>query len=171
PFSGSFEVPADTPLGDYRMRVRAQWGNSDPLPCGDISWGEAEDYTFTVITPPACMPPSGLAVSGVTFNSADLIWTSSGDLFDIEWGTQGFTLGEGVLVIGVANPHTLTGLTAETNYQYYVRQDCGVDGVSLWAGPYSFYTGYCQVSSTWTGNRIEGFSTSEGYTNINNLNN
>src|SRR5690606_15525924 len=37
-FSGTFTVPAGTPLGDYQMRVRAQWNNSNPEPCGTISW-------------------------------------------------------------------------------------------------------------------------------------
>src|SRR5690606_24515298 len=61
--------------------------------------------------------------------------------------------------------------TPETIYQYYVRQDCGDDDLSVWAGPFSFYTGYCLASSTGTGNRITGFATTDGYTNIDNLSN
>src|SRR5690606_31243179 len=72
---------------------------------------------------------------------------------------------------GVSNPYTLTGLEAETNYQYYVRQNCGDGDFSTWAGPFNFYTGYCLATSTGTGNRITGFATTDGYTNIDNLNN
>src|SRR5690554_1225801 len=171
-FTGSFTVPTGTPLGDYRLRVRIVESTTTFTACSSQSWGETEDYTITVITPPTCMPPTGLGVAGVTFNTADLIWTSTGSDFEVEYGVQGFTQGDGTLVTGITtNGTVLSGLLAETNYQYYVRQDCDTDGFSYWAGPYSFYTGYCQVSSTWTGNRITDFSTSDGYTNISNLNN
>lgn len=171
-FTGSFTVPAGTSLGDYRMRVRVVEGNTSFDPCSNYNYGETEDYTFTVIEEPDCMPPTGLGIDGATFNSAELSWVSSGDLFDIEWGEAGFEQGEGTMVEGVTeNPYTLEGLEAETGYEFYVRQDCGDDGVSLWAGPYYFYTGYCQGSSTYTGNRIDGFSTTAGYTNISNMDN
>src|SRR5690606_7074587 len=96
--------------------------------------------------------------------------------FDIEFGETGFTpTGTPTTgYTGITNSFaTLTGLTAETHYQFYVRQDCGDDDSSLWAGPFSFFTGYCIPTSTWDGqwNRITGFSTSDGYTNILNENN
>src|SRR5690606_11799484 len=60
----------------------------------------------------------------------------------------------------------------ETDYEYYIRQDCGSE-TSVWTGPFSFYTGYCipSVTSTSTLYRITGFSTTDGYTNISNENN
>lgn len=171
-FTGSFTVPAGTPLGDYRIRVRVVEGNTSFDPCSNYNYGETEDYTFTVIEEPDCMPPTGLGIESATYTSANLSWVSSGDLFDIEWGEAGFEQGEGTVVEGVTeNPYTLEGLEAETGYEFYVRQDCGDDGVSLWAGPYYFYTGYCQGSSTYTGNRINGFATTAGYTNISNMDN
>lgn len=171
-FTGSFTVPAGTPLGDYRIRVRVVEGNTSFDPCSNYSYGETEDYTFTVIEEPDCMPPTGLGIESATYTSANLSWVSSGDLFDIEWGEAGFEQGDGTMVEGVTeNPYTLEGLEAETGYEFYVRQDCGDDGVSLWAGPYYFYTGYCQGSSTYTGNRINGFATTAGYTNISNMDN
>src|SRR5690606_1869808 len=124
---------------------------------------------------PTCLAPSGLSVDGVTFNTADLSWGGVGTLFDVEFGLEGFTP-TGTPSTGYAgitsNLVTLTGLTAETNYQYYVRQDCGT-GQSLWSGPFTFFTGYCIPTSTWddTSNRITGFSTTDGYTNILNENN
>ena len=57
PLMGSFTVPAATAVGNYRMRVRAQQGTADPSPCGEIAWGEAKDYTMTVVgQPTACVP-------------------------------------------------------------------------------------------------------------------
>jgi len=46
-FTGSIEVPAGTPYGDYRMRVRLVW-NVTPDPCGLEDYGEIEDYTIRV---------------------------------------------------------------------------------------------------------------------------
>src|SRR5690606_28024886 len=171
--TGTITVPGDTPIGEYRMRVRSQYGSAaNPPACGNVTYGSTIDFTLNVVEEPACMPPSELGVDGATYESADLSWTSDGDLFDIEWGEVGFEQGEGEVITGVSNPYTLEDLEAETGYEYYVRQDCGEeDGVSLWAGPFYFYTGYCQGSSTYTGYRIEGFSTTEGYTNISNMNN
>src|SRR5690606_41931296 len=66
--------------------------------------------------------------------------------------------------------YTLTGLDAETNYQYYVRQDCDNGDLSVWAGPFSFYTGYCTVTSsstTSTSYKIIGFSTDRKSTRLN----
>src|SRR5690606_148951 len=68
-------------------------------------------------------------------------WTSTGTLFDIEYGPTGFTPGTGTIIPGVGNPYTLGGLTGGMTYDYYVRQDCGVDGVSIWRGPVTFTPG------------------------------
>ena len=47
PYTASIEVPAGTPDGSYRMRVRIVY-NVTPVPCGDLLYGEAEDYTLVV---------------------------------------------------------------------------------------------------------------------------
>lgn len=45
---GNFTVPAETPPGDYRMRIRVGWLFSTLGPCNGIGWGETEDYVVTV---------------------------------------------------------------------------------------------------------------------------
>ncbi|MDX5482734.1 MAG: GEVED domain-containing protein, partial [Hymenobacteraceae bacterium] len=50
-FSASISIPADVTPGAKRMRVRSNW---DPLitgahSCTAMTWGEAEDYTITVV--------------------------------------------------------------------------------------------------------------------------
>ena len=47
--SGSFTVPALAVVGNTRLRIRV--ANTAPGPCGAVSLGEAEDYTFNVIGP------------------------------------------------------------------------------------------------------------------------
>lgn len=94
---------------------------------------------------PTCIQPGSLGIQNLTSTSADLVWVSPGTQFDIKWGARGFNVGTaGTLVSGFANGGTLSGLTINTDYDYYVRRDCGAtDGVSAWSGPFQFRTGYC----------------------------
>ncbi len=45
---GSFTVPVDAELGPTRMRVRNQYWNQSPVPCGSLT-GEVEDYTVNIL--------------------------------------------------------------------------------------------------------------------------
>lgn len=96
---------------------------------------------FVVEEIPSCIEPLELTVDDISFNSADLSWTADGDLFDIEIVEAGEEPTGTPTETGVSNPHTAEGLEPSTTYEYYVRQDCGEeDGVSMWAGPFSFTT-------------------------------
>lgn len=116
---------------------------------------------------PTCIKPDALGIQNLTATSVDLTWTSPGTTFDIKWGERNFNVTTaGTLVTGFANGGTLSGLTADTNYDYYVRRDCGaVDGVSAWAGPFQFRTGYCiPTGATNNSDEIRNFKLS----NLNN---
>jgi hypothetical protein len=147
-----FTVPAGTPLGLYRLRVQHQYNKSgellDPCTVSSIN-AETEDYSVEVLPVPTCLQPQALAASNITFNSADLSWTSAGTSFELQYGLQGFVLGSGTILTGISSPYTLnTGLTPATSYSFYVRQNCGAaDGFSLWTGPFTFKTACAPVSS------------------------
>lgn len=89
-----------------------------------------------------CAAPSLGTASNVTYNSAQLAWTTGGALvWDIEFGSVGFTPGTGTLLSGItSNPRTINGLSPSTNYEFYVRDNCGSLGSSVWVGPFSFAT-------------------------------
>ncbi|MEO8589264.1 MAG: T9SS type A sorting domain-containing protein [Flavobacteriales bacterium] len=78
--------------------------------------------------------------------SALLYWESAntGAQFTVEFGPAGFTLGTGTVITGTNGvdgpPVELTGLTADTQYDVYVTDDCGSGDVSLPAGPVTFTT-------------------------------
>ncbi|MGB0864251.1 MAG: fibronectin type III domain-containing protein, partial [Saprospiraceae bacterium] len=120
---------------------------------------------FTVQAQPACPQPSSLTATNITSSAADLGWTNGGGAnetaWDIEYGASGFTQGAGTMVTGTSsNPHSLSGLSANTTYDFYVRSDCGAtDGSSNWVGPYTFTTS-CGINSV---PYFEGFES--GYTN------
>src|SRR5690606_39257189 len=89
---------------------------------------------------PPCSEPTDLSASNLTENSADLSWTNDGNLFDIEWGVSGFVQGSGTMASDLSTTtHNLSGLTADTEYEFYVRQDCTVNE-SSWVGPFLFTT-------------------------------
>lgn len=49
-FSFQFTIPEDMEFGTYRVRVRMAWlGGDDIEPCGNKSYGEAEDYAVEVV--------------------------------------------------------------------------------------------------------------------------
>jgi hypothetical protein len=122
-----------------RIRFRTESGGSGSDFYGDVALDD-----ISIIEAPSCIAPSNLGASNLTTTSADLNWTAGGTetQWDIEYGAAGFTQGAGTTISGVTtNPYTLSGLSANTSYEYYVRADCGaVNGTSSWAGPYSFLT-------------------------------
>ncbi len=143
--SGTITVPAGTANGNYRMRTRCDYYNSDPNACGERTRAETEDYTFTVVDPPSCPDPSALTAVNETLSGADLGWTENGSSthWDLEIGTTGFSpTGTPTDNDVTVNPYTWSGGNSSTTYDFYVRADCGADNtdVSSWVGPYTFTT-------------------------------
>ena len=67
--SGTISVSLSQPAGNYRMRIVGNWLSTSPTPCGDLGsagYGEAEDYTFTVIPLSNC---SGTPAPGNTLSN------------------------------------------------------------------------------------------------------
>ena len=99
-------------------------------------------YGLACSPPPSCPDPSAGTATNITSSSADLTWTENGTAtsWEVEWGIAAFTPGSGTAVITGTNPHALTGLAANSSYDFYVRAICGVGDTSAWAGPTSFTT-------------------------------
>jgi len=126
---------------------------------GINNWGRANVVDQVEIKEaPACPDPSTLTATSVTSSSANLGWTENGSAsaWNVEWGTTGFTQGTGTMVTGTTNnPESISGLTPETTYDFYVQADCGGSGTSAWVGPFTFTTtcvGPVISSFPWTEN-------------------
>jgi hypothetical protein len=146
-------IPALAASGNYRMRVRAQWNNTNPPSCGSVSYGSTIDFTLTLAAPPACLAPSNQVISSLTSTGATLSWIENGTAtqWEVEYDTTGFTQGTGTSTI--VNTDTflvVTGLSANVDYDWYVRTICGsgANDTSSWTGANSFFTGYCTPAPT-----------------------
>jgi hypothetical protein len=78
PVSGSFTVPAGAPLGVTRMRVMADYWQSNPSnPCtwgtSGATRGEIEDYSFKVVTPPPALTVSSASSTQCAGSSSTLV--------------------------------------------------------------------------------------------------
>jgi len=170
----NISIPSDVLPGDYRLRIRLIGGgdNFDFDACSMEFIGEIEDYTLKIVAPLTCIPPTNLGTTALSPTTASLTWTSSATDFIIEYGPEGFMPGSGTIITTNNNPHTITGLTPNTYYEFYVIGDCGNNDLSLQVGAHKFYTGYCQATSEYAFDYIQSFTTTDGIPfNISNIDN
>ena len=80
---------------------------------------------------PACPYPFGLSVGSIAATTASVSFSATGNNFVAEYGPPGFTPGTGgtpgaggTIATGISSPIALSGLTASTTYDVYVRQVC-----------------------------------------------
>ena len=108
-------------------------------------------YTFTPPTPSTCPTPRCLASTAVTATTATVTYSVSNTTpgpFTIVYGPAGFNPAAAATSTNVYSTTTatgttaqLTGLTAQTGYQFYVTQNCGgSSGSSSRSGSGSFTT-------------------------------
>jgi len=149
--------------------VISVWINGDgSYNCTDGSGGPYVDLNMSISCAPApsCLVPTDLTVSGVTTTSADLSWTAGATeaAWNIEYGATGFVQGAGATVAITANSFEYVGLSANMSYDFYVQADCGANGTSAWAGPFTFTTP-CDVVTVFP--YAQGFEDLECWTNDN----
>lgn len=92
-----------------------------------------------------CLPTNGYGADDITATTIDLYWTDNNTgtpTWEIEYGATGFVQGAGTTNAGIATvAHTISGLTKNTEYEFYIRTNCGMaDGDSPWDGPIGFRT-------------------------------
>ncbi|WP_226163869.1 fibronectin type III domain-containing protein, partial [Hymenobacter terricola] len=91
--------------------------------------GVPGSFTICATQLPSCPAPSGLSAGTVTGTSAALSWlapAAGGSTFSVIYGLAGFVPpAGGTVVTGIGtNSTTLTGLTPDTAYGFYVQQVC-----------------------------------------------
>ena len=125
----TYTVPAD---GDYYFAFNCYSDANE--------WNLFVDNVI-IQDAPNCPDPSAQAVSDILTTSVTLSWTSGNTetAWNVEYGAAGFGQGTGTTVAATDTFINITGLTAQTDYDFYVQADCGGDQ-SAWVGPFSFTT-------------------------------
>lgn len=86
-------------------------------------------------------PDNDLRAENITASSAVLRWFGiSRDFYQVEYGLNGFSQGNGTMSNANENELLVEGLSSDTAYDFYVRGNCGGSEFSDWTGPHSFVT-------------------------------
>ncbi|AEV34427.1 PKD domain protein [Owenweeksia hongkongensis DSM 17368] len=114
---------------------------------------------LTPCVPPSCLSPVGLGATNISRATADVYWTqnNAGSTFKVEYGTSGFTLGQGIKSASTNDTISLSGLTDLTTYDVYVKEICSATDSSAWS-LFSFTTTCASLSGTYTVNKNAGAS-------------
>ncbi|MFN3942408.1 MAG: fibronectin type III domain-containing protein [Flavobacterium sp.] len=111
-----------------------------------------DDFKWEVNS--SCEAPIALTLSSISDSAATLSWTPSGSEteWEVQYGPLGFALGTGTIVSGLTSTTLpLTGLTASTTYQFYVRAICTPGDPTPWSNVRNFTT-LCAPVTEWTEN-------------------
>ena len=91
-------------------------------------------FMIVVTEAPSCSLPSGLTLDAATNTTATISWTAGGTETAWEYIVEAYGSDEPSTggVSTTSNPLTLSGLTANTPYDVYVRADCSSGDFSNW---------------------------------------
>jgi hypothetical protein len=107
----------------------------------DGTWETPADEleaSFMIVVPeaPSCDLPSALTLDAVTNTTATISWTAGGTETTWEYVLEAYDSDSdeptGTSYSTTSNPLSVTGLTANTSYDFYVRADCGGGDFSNW---------------------------------------
>ncbi len=148
-------TPSQTVSSTFQVKL----GQEDNYPAQT----DGITYDNIVILTSSCITPSNQTVSNITINSAQLAWSENGSSteWNIEYGPHGYIRGSGTLSTVSSNPSTISGLNSGTQYDWYVRSDCGSEE-SEWVGP-NYFTTSCGTLSPITLPYNETFEGGDGY--------
>ncbi|GLB54139.1 hypothetical protein NBRC110019_31800 [Neptunitalea chrysea] len=102
-----------------------------------------DDVSFDELPP--CLDPTDLVATSISDTEATVSVTQTGTYsgFTLEYGPAGFTLGTGTQVTVTSFPYTITNLTEQTDYEFYVQTDCGGGDTSNWSAVAGTFTTIC----------------------------
>lgn len=114
----------------------------------------------------SCITPTTLSVSQATGTSIKLQWgvVLNVSLYNIEvQNDNGNTIVYNLATTSATNSKIITGLTANKNYKFKVRANCGSNGKSNWSSTFSFNSslgagGACGIPANLSANTITATS-------------
>jgi len=104
--------------------------------------------SFSISDVPDCLQPNSLSVLDTQPTSVTIDWVNGNSEVSwiLEYGAVGFEHGTGTEVQVQSHPYTIENLTTNSNYEVYVKSDCG-DESSPWTEALAFSTN-CDIIGT-----------------------
>ena len=150
---GGFTYPvtlaANTPNdGSHAITVPNSVGTTNRIKveAANNIFYDISNVNFTITNGSSCTAtvPSGLAASGITASGANLSWNAvAGATYDVQYRQTGTTAWTVVAVS--ANSASLSGLSANTQYEAQARSKCS-STTSAWSASTTFTTNSAQTS-------------------------
>lgn len=125
----------NTTVGPYTAGGVFNYIATYTSPCGVFS----STVTVIVNLPGGCPTPTNIAGTAPACDSLVFTWNSAADSSVVAYVLAGGTMPAGSLVIGDST-YAATGLTANTNYDFYVANICKGD-TSAFTGPFTLNSG------------------------------
>ena len=119
------------PTIDYDFYIRTKCGEGNfSAWFGPVALGDA----LTVCVSPTNLTAVRLATDPTRVN---ISWLANGDenSWQVQYGTAGFSLGSGTILLSSNNSKMIFNLSENTSYEFYVRSNCSNDQNSNWIGP------------------------------------
>jgi len=162
--STSSSISFGDPIADMNNQLGQGWFGLGVVSRDNFSsyylnvdgWDDSnEPYIVVTYALANCALPSGLAVTSFTDTSVSLSWTP-GDVSTVSWvieyGPAGFQLGNGTQVVVNSATATITGLSGNTSYSFYVADSCAATAgtISPFSGPANATTSCAIETAPWT---------------------
>ena len=134
---GTFTVPVSYIWDTYEITTENYGGNGRYLAFRIPQWGSSYMYLDDLVVDykAPCAHPTDIVLLSATENEATLGWTPGGDESEWEY-TYGLAdsvdLETAVISVAYTNSATISGLTDNTTYDFYVRTVCTAGGESHW---------------------------------------
>ena len=112
-------------VGEANVKVRFQYFAND-----------ADAVYLDNVSVTACKTLSGIGISAISDQAATFFWDDTADNYDFQFGPAGFEFGTQPTT-NITEPTTsLIGLIEASDYDLYVKSNCGETSNSGWQGPF-----------------------------------
>lgn len=102
--------------------------------------GFNKEYILADFTPYPCSAISNLTLDSSYFEGVIISWSGGAGIQKMQYGTQGFDIGNGTVIDSVTSPYPLKDLDGLSNYDIYVGDSCSITGEINWIGPLTVIT-------------------------------
>lgn len=126
------------------------------------------DYVRVETCGSFCIAPSSIEASAITDVSATITWVPNSGESAWEYVVQpsGTGIPTGAGTASATTTANVTGLTAGSTYEVYVRANCGSD-MSIWGGPLNFTTTAPPPPATFTTSSVSTTGTNRAVVDMN----